>query len=235
MPPGILTLRGASASLARMPGIETLLFALPVLLLSLTVHEFAHAWVALREGDDTAYMLGRVTLNPVAHIDPIGSILLPGIAMMTGAPLLGWAKPVPTNPRKYRNYKSGDIKVSLAGVTANLLLAFVFTLLAVAVQWAYVFFPGAVGVWEPLQQMFQQGIYLNILLILFNLLPLPPLDGSHVLVHFLPPHLALKYRELERYGMVILFGLVLLGGFRFLRPLTRSIYTVFAGLQSLLV
>src|ERR1700756_4087126 len=102
--------------------IESIILSLPVLLLAFSVHEFMHAWVALKQGDDTAYMLGRVTLDPRVHIDPIGSILFPLIGAMTGAPVIGWAKPTPTNPRKYRRYKRGDVLVSLAGVFGNFLL-----------------------------------------------------------------------------------------------------------------
>src|SRR3954462_10162471 len=111
--------------------IELLVLSFPVLLLAFCVHEFMHAWVALKQGDDTAYMLGRVTLDPRAHIDPIGSILFPLVGAITGAPIIGWARPTPTNPRKYRNYKRGDILVSIAGVAGNLGLAVLFTLLHV--------------------------------------------------------------------------------------------------------
>src|SRR3954449_1556732 len=109
--------------------IERIVLSFPVLLLAFCVHEFMHAWVALKQGDDTAYMLGRVTLDPRAHIDPIGSILFPVVGALTGAPIIGWAKPTPTNPRKYRNYKRGDILVSIAGVVGNLGLAVMFALL----------------------------------------------------------------------------------------------------------
>jgi Zn-dependent protease len=218
-----------------MPDPRYLLLSLPILILSFTVHEFAHAWVALKQGDDTAYMLGRVTLNPAAHIDPVGTLLLPMIAMLTGAPLLGWAKPVPTTPRKYRNYKRGDLLVSIAGVVANFGMAIVCTLLSVAMIWAYRLAPGAEGVWNTLLQMFDIGVRLNILLILFNLIPIPPLDGSRVLVHFLSPKAALSYREMSRYGMAVLMLLVFVGGFRFLTPLTNGIYSVFRGLQEVLV
>src|SRR3954471_19806 len=112
--------------------IRAFILALPVLLLAFSVHEFMHAWVALKQGDDTAYMLGRVTLDPRAHIDPIGSILFPAIAAIYGAPIIGWAKPTPTTPRKYRKYVQGDILVSLAGIFGNFLLMLLFALLHVA-------------------------------------------------------------------------------------------------------
>lgn len=196
--------------------METLLISLPVLIFSIVVHEVAHAYVARMQGDNTAYMLGRITLNPIPHMDPLGSVLLPGIMALTGGPILGWAKPVPVNARNFRNYKRGDILVSLAGVASNLVLALLFTLLLAATLAAAAAFPDATRVWAVLFAMFQAGIYINFLLAFFNLIPIPPLDGSHVFVYLLPVKLAVKYRELGRYGMLILFALLFLGGFRFL-------------------
>lgn len=218
-----------------MQPLELLLLSLPVLILSFTVHEFAHAWVALKQGDDTAYQLGRVTLNPAVHIDPIGSLLLPGIAALTGAPMIGWARPVPVTPRKFRNYRRGDLLVSIAGVTANLILAVICAVLVVAVVWLGRGLPDLRPTWELLIVMLTRGIELNILLILFNLLPLPGLDGSHILYHFLPADLGARYRTLEPYGIFILFGLLFLGAFRFLQVAVGEIYGVFAGGISLLI
>ena len=196
--------------------MEQLLISLPVLIFSVVVHEVAHAYVARSQGDNTAFMLGRITLNPVPHLDPLGSVLLPGIMALTGGPILGWAKPVPVNPRNFRDYKRGDILVSLAGVASNLALAVVFTLLLAATLGAARALPDGMRAWAVLGAMFQAGIYINLLLALFNLIPIPPLDGSHVMVYLLPVRLAVKYRELGRYGMLILFALLFLGGFRFL-------------------
>lgn len=206
--------------------IQRVLIALPVLLLSLTAHEFAHAWVAYRQGDDTAYMLGRVTLDPRAHLDPIGSLLFPILAIGTGMPLLGWAKPVPTNPRKYRSYKRGDILVSIAGVCANAVLAVLFAILFAVVFRVWGQMEAPPQAMETLVQMLLMGIAANVGLILFNLLPIPPLDGSHVFYHLLPPHLGAQYRQLMPYGMLILWGLVIFGGFAWMGVIIRGIVNV---------
>jgi Zn-dependent protease len=204
---------------------EAVLLALPVLLLSLTAHEFGHAWVALKQGDDTAYMLGRVSMNPMAHLDWIGTILFPAMAIGSGLPLLGWAKPVPVNSRKFRNYKRGDILVSIAGVAMNALLAVGFAILCGVM--------GQVAQTRELPEfvaiffrMCLYGVAGNVGLILFNLLPIPPLDGSHVMYHLLPPHLGQQYRSLYPYGMFILWGLVLTGALRMLWPVISGISNV---------
>lgn len=198
--------------------LTAVLLALPVLLLSLTAHEWGHAWVALKQGDDTAYMLGRVTMNPAAHVDPIGTLLFPAIAIGSGAPLLGWAKPVPTNPRKYRNYKRGDILVSIAGVCMNAILAVCFAL----VLWIMAMATRGGQTPEMVQiaaQMAIYGVLGNVGLIVFNLLPIPPLDGSHVFYHLLPPAWGAEYRRLYPYGFIILWALVLTGALRIIFPL----------------
>jgi Zn-dependent protease len=190
--------------------IERIVLSFPVLLLAFCVHEFMHAWVALKQGDDTAYMLGRVTLDPRAHIDPVGSILFPLVGALTGAPIIGWARPTPTNPRKYRNYKRGDILVSIAGVVGNLGLAVLFTLLHV-ITLLIARGAGPTPFLQTANQLFVIGVWLNVMLIFFNLLPVPPLDGSHVLYHLLPGNLAHAYRQLFPYGMFILYALLFAG------------------------
>jgi Zn-dependent protease len=197
--------------------MEQLLTALPVLIFSIVLHEVAHGWVARLEGDPTAAMLGRLTLNPIPHLDPIGSILVPTVLMLmpTGF-IFGWAKPVPVNPRNFRNYKRGDILVSLAGVAVNFLLAIAFTFLLAGAVWGMRAFPGAAATWQVVMEMARFGILINFVLMLFNLLPIPPLDGSHVMYHLLPPQLAVRYRELGRYGMLLVFAFLFLGGFRIL-------------------
>jgi Zn-dependent protease len=189
--------------------IRSFILALPVLLLAFSVHEFMHAWVALKQGDDTAYKAGRVTLDPRSHIDPIGSLLFPAIGALTGAPIIGWARPTPTNPSKYRKYKRGDILVSLAGVVGNLGLAVMFALLDVLAVWAF-HATGGNGFLHTAHELFVTGVFLNVFLIFFNLLPVPPLDGSHVLYHLLPVNLAHAYRQLYPYGFIILYMLLIL-------------------------
>jgi Zn-dependent protease len=210
-----------------MENLQYVLLAFPIMLLSLSAHEFAHAWVALKQGDDTAYMLGRVTLNPAAHIDPIGTILFPLIGMLTGAPLLGWAKPVPTNPRKYREYVRGDVLVSLAGVIANAILAVCFGVLAAVLLAVQARMAAPVPVLETATQMMVVGVFANAGLIVFNLLPIPPLDGSHVFYHMLPANLGASYRQLYPYGFIILWGLVLTGALDFLVPAIRALAGLF--------
>jgi Zn-dependent protease len=207
-----------------MPELQYLLVSLPGLLLGFTVHEFAHAWVALKQGDRTPYMMGRVTLDPRSHLDPVGSLLVPALGALFGGYMIGWARPVQTVPRNYRNYRRGDILVSLAGVTANLFLAFVFAIASAALMASGMEF-GAGGLRgaPPFLQLCLQGVFLNCLLVVFNLMPVPGLDGGHVLYHFLPPRIGAAYREMERYGMMLLVGILLLGGFAFIAPLVNGL------------
>ena len=192
--------------------LNDLILFLPVLLFSVVLHEYAHGWQALREGDDTAYMLGRLTLNPIPHIDLFGSILVPlMLALLPGGLILGWAKPVPVNPRKYRNYRAGDIRVSLAGIVVNLALALLATLLLVVTIRAQAFLPALASSLQVVERMLTLAILMNLVLAFFNLIPIPPLDGSHVLYHLLPPQLGARYRELSRYGMLILLMLLMVG------------------------
>jgi Zn-dependent protease len=178
-------------------------------------HEYAHAVAAYRQGDDTAYMLGRITLNPLPHIDPIMSIAFPAITFLLsgGSMVFGGAKPVPVNPRKYRNYKKGDIIVSAAGVATNFVLCFVFALLFVLLGLVARTAPSMVSLFDAAQQMMMWGVWLNLLLCFFNLIPIPPLDGSHIFYYLLPPAWGAKYRELHRFGFIFVLLLV-----SFLRP-----------------
>jgi Zn-dependent protease len=188
------------------------LLLIPVLLFSIVVHEVAHAWQARREGDDTAEKLGRITLNPVRHMDLWGSVLVPLLLYFGNAPFLfGWAKPVPVDPRNYRSYPWGDIRVSLAGIVSNLGLAVLFTMLAAAVAAAGPFRGGPPAIAADLVgEAAFYGIFINLILAFFNLIPIPPLDGSHVLYHALPPRVAHAYRKLARFGIVLVFALMFL-------------------------
>ncbi len=180
-----------------------------VLIFSVVIHEVAHAWQARREGDDTAERLGRITLNPIPHLDLMGSILVPMLLYFTHTGFLfGWAKPVPVDPRNYRDPKWGDVRVSLAGITANLILACLSTLLeAVVVKIGAV--SGSHGVvLVTLAQVAEYGIWINLILAFFNLIPIPPLDGSHVLFHLLPPEAAVRYRAFGKYGLLALIALM---------------------------
>ncbi len=174
-----------------------------MLLFSMVAHEYAHAEAAYRQGDDTAYMLGRLTLNPLKHIDPIMTVLLPVVLWISHAGFLfGAAKPVPVNPRKYRKFVRGDVIVSLAGIVVNLALFVVFTGLFGAAGLAGRGVPSLAGSLAILQEMAYQGMRLNLVLAFFNLIPIPPLDGSHVFYHLLPPGWGLKYRQFYALGML---------------------------------
>ena len=188
-----------------------LLSVLPVLIFSIVVHEVAHAWVALKEGDDTAQSLGRITLNPLSHLDPIGSFVVPvALFFLPGGFIFGWAKPVPIDPRKFRDFRMGDIRVSLAGIVANLILAVAFTLLAVV----FIKLQGVFSLGEStfgfLIQGARFGVLINLILAIFNLVPIPPLDGSRVVYHFLPRAWRATYQQAGRYGILVLIGLAYL-------------------------
>ena len=178
----------------------------------MVAHEYAHGWVAMKNGDPTAYQLGRLTWNPIKHIDPFMTIILPVLMALFHGPILGGAKPVPVNPRNYRSYKRGDIIVSLAGVATNLVIAVASVPVVVALGVIARAAPATMGVIAILQAMVIWGILINLILVAFNLLPIPPLDGSHVMKYLLPPAWALQYQRVGRYGILILIGLLYVGG-----------------------
>ena len=183
-----------------------------MLIFAMVAHEYAHAVTALQQGDDTAYTLGRVTLNPLPHIDPWMSLLLPALLWFGsgGRFTFGGAKPVPVNSRKFRHFRKGDILVSAAGVTTNLFLSVVFAVLFVLLGMLGRGLPAAATAFDTAQRMMVYGIWLNLVLCFFNLIPVPPLDGSHLLYHALPPRAGAWYRDLGRFGYLPLFALLFL-------------------------
>ncbi len=199
-----------------------------VLLFSLSFHEAAHAWAALRLGDDTALREGRISLNPVVHIDPIGTVLLPFLMFLTsGSPLFGWAKPTPYNPANFRRDRSlarGHVTVAGAGPISNLILAVLFTAVLFVCIRAGLIRTNA----DPLLILLVKGVQINVLLGLFNLVPLPPLDGSKVASFGLPRSMADAYdRVIQPYGGYILLILFATGALSFvLGPLTDLLTSV---------
>ncbi|MBN1893584.1 site-2 protease family protein [bacterium] len=173
-----------------------------ILIFSVIFHEVAHGWMALRQGDNTARAMGRLTLNPVPHIDLFGTIILPLILVLSGSRVLfGWAKPVPINPWNMRDPRKGEMLVSAAGPGSNLLLAVIAALMFRLVAT----FAGPQSFYA---NMIIYAVAINLVLCVFNLFPIPPLDGSHILMHFLPREWAEKYSRIGRYGIFILFFLL---------------------------
>jgi len=194
------------------------IYALPVLL-AITLHEAAHAYAAKRFGDATAYMMGRMTLNPLKHIDPVGTVLLPLLSVVIGGFLFGWAKPVPVDFGALRNPRVGMRWVAAAGPAANLVMAIMWVLLlklAVVMDNDYS---------RPLALMSQAGIGINVVLMVLNLMPILPLDGGRIVESLLPRPLAYRFSRLEPYGMWILLALVFTGLLSpILRPFTTMVY-----------
>ena len=177
----------------------------------MVAHEYAHGYAALRQGDPTAYQLGRLTWNPVKHIDPFMTLLLPAMTFLFSGIVFGGAKPVPVQPRNYRNYKKGDIIVSLAGVVTNLVIAVLCLPVIMLIGFIGRAAPGLAETAGILQVMFLFGIVVNISLAAFNLLPIPPLDGSHVFKYILPPAWSLAYQRIGQHGLLILIAMLTLG------------------------
>jgi Zn-dependent protease len=189
------------------------IYIVPILIFSVVIHEMAHAWVALKCGDTTAKDLGRITLNPIPHIDLFGSILVPLFSILaTGRVFIAWAKPVPIDPRNFRSFKRDDTLVTIAGPLSNLLIAFACVVFVIA----FYYISGAVNPAEGsfgseflnyMVKMFYAGIFLNVSLAVFNMIPIPPLDGSHVLANLLPDELAFRYRNIGFMGIFIILAL----------------------------
>lgn len=183
------------------------IWALPVLF-AITVHEVAHGWVANRYGDPTARMMGRLTLNPVKHIDPIGTILVPGLMLLMGGIVFGWAKPVPVNQENLREPRKHMMIVAVAGPGANLLMALLWVLV-IWLGFAVMSMSQPIGI--GIAAMGQAGIIINVVLMVLNMLPVPPLDGSRVVSGLLPPKMAWQYNQIEPYGLIIVLVLLVTG------------------------
>jgi Zn-dependent protease len=180
-----------------------------VLLFSLTVHEAAHALTADRLGDPTARLLGRVSLNPAVHVDPLGTIVLPLIAIISNFPILGWAKPVPVNITRLRgHWKRKYMLIAAAGPASNLVLAVIASLILHLVPVASALQEAALA---PLARVFREAVFINVLLAVFNMVPVPPLDGGNVLAGVLRGPVAEMYERLRPYGFLILYGLMFTG------------------------
>ncbi len=185
--------------------LKFLLIFVPVILFSLTIHEYAHAYIANKLGDDTAKRLGRLTLNPLKHLDPIGTILLLLVHF-------GWAKPVPVDPRNFKDPKKDMLYVAIAGPISNIITAIISGILLKFIVFNLAS-AGAFGAYTvPLIQFLVWMIFIGVVLAVFNMLPIPPLDGSRVLYGLLPDHLANSIKKIETYGILIVFGIILFGG-----------------------
>ena len=203
-----------------------------VLLLAISAHEAAHAWMSDKFGDDTARLLGRVTLNPMAHTDPIGTLLIPIVGFIVGAmgggrfPLIGWGKPTPVNPLRWRQKDLANVMVSIAGILANSLIAIIaFTIIKVLLVTG-TFYRIPDGLREPVALFLEFLLTMNISLAVFNLLPFPPLDGSKILETFLPASAQPILETLERYSYIILMVMIYMGVTgAIIRPILNFVYS----------
>lgn len=203
---------------------------IPAIMVAVILHEYAHGWMAYRMGDPTAKEAGRLTLNPIPHIDPFGTLILPAMFILIGSPILfGWAKPVPINPLRFRDLKMGTFFVSIAGIGMNLILALIFGFLYRLIDAGYLDFLGQKTI-LPLAIFFAKSVLINVILAVFNAIPIPPLDGSRALMSFF----SIKYWEtfyrFEMYGFLILTLLLFTGVLgRIMYPPILFLYNLFMG------
>jgi Zn-dependent protease len=189
------------------------LYILPILLFSVVIHELAHGWMALKLGDPTAKAMGRLTLNPIPHIDLVGSILVPIFSLfVAGQVFIAWAKPVPVNPFNFSNYRRDDILVSVIGPISNLIIALFCTLATILLAIVSPLFQSSGAILHEgltfLFMMFLGGITLNIMLAVFNMVPIPPLDGSHVVAALLPDEISEQYQKIGFFGIFLIIFLM---------------------------
>lgn len=183
--------------------ISSILIGFAIVIVALTIHEAAHAWTADKLGDPTARLLGRVSLNPIVHIDPIGTVLLPLLAMFSGLPILGWAKPVPVNISRLRHHRRDFMIVAAAGPVSNLLQAFI-----IAGVFRMLYDPSAS---DLLPAILKDAVTTNLILAFFNLIPIPPLDGGNVLAGLVPENAARAIDQVRQFGFIALYALMLSG------------------------
>lgn len=196
-----------------------------ILIFSVVIHEVSHGYAALRNGDETAKRLGRLTLNPIKHLDPFGSVILPLILFLTGTGVMfGWAKPVPYNEFNLKNRKKGTIEVALAGIVSNLLIALVFSVLIRLI------YSGTLDLAPDMIGVFSLIVFTNILLAIFNLIPIPPLDGYRFLSALLPYKYEMKIRQIESYS-IFLVVLFIVFGWQIISPAVTFLFTLFTGLS----
>lgn len=191
------------------------IISLFVVLFAITVHEASHGWAALKKGDPTAFHMGRITLNPIRHIDPVGTILLPLILIIMGAPPFGWAKPVPVNPLNLKDPRKDNLIISIAGPVSNISVAAVaFILLKLLMNLDPSLVYGRAGfsnLLSPIIQILYLTVVINIILAIFNMIPIPPLDGSGVIMGLISEEAAQKYEQIRPYGFFILIILIMTG------------------------
>ena len=204
------------------------LYFLPMFFISLAVHEFAHAYIANKKGDSTAKDLGRLTLNPIKHLDLVGSVLMPIMAFASGFALIGWAKPVPVNRQNFKNQLKDDALVSAAGPISNFILALIFFLIFVFTDNIY---PES---YETIKNILWFGVFFNVFLFAFNLLPFPPLDGSHILFDLFPNKYTAKLLNLGFYGTFILFLFIYSPLWEYFFAIIKSILNMFLYVKSIM-